>query len=314
VRRNRDVRELLRWYPTSWRARYEDEFVVFLEDGLQDAPLTWRFRLSVVIAGIRERGFGSGAIGSRSSLSTQRRTGSLIVLVAWSIMMIGGAALVKTAEHFPAALPANSRVVAQFAYNATAVAGVAGTLLVIAGAVIAIPGFVRFLRATRWSEVHRAFWISVIATATLAVVTFGLSLWAHQLTSAQRNGSDDVYSAVFLALVLVVVVTIGLWARTGVAVASRIDFTPRELRWESVVAIGVSLTSIAVIACASLWWIQMGLHAPWFLQATSGGIGASLSSVQLLVIMVPMVLGTLTATWGALRIALTYRSTPNGSR
>lgn len=314
MRRDRDLRGLLRWYPTSWRARYEDEFIVFLEDRLEDAPLTWRFRLSVAFAGMRERGYGSGAIGSRSSLSTQRRTGSLIVLVAWSIMMIGGAALVKTAEHFPAALPANSRVVARFAYSATAVAGIAGTLLVVAGAVIAAPGFLRFLRATRWSEVRRAFWMSVIATATLAVATFALSLWAHQLTSAQRNGSDDVYSAVFLALALLAVVTIGLWARTGVAVASRIDFTPRELRWESVVAIGVSLTSIAVIACASLWWIQMGLHAPWFLQATSRGIGASLSSVQLLVILIPMALGTLTAIWGASRVALTYRSTPDESR
>jgi hypothetical protein len=108
--------------------------------------------------------------------------------------------------------------------------------------------------------------------------------------------------------VLVVVVTIALWARTCVTIASRIDFTPRELRWEAGVAFGVSLASIAVIASTSVWWIQMGLHAPWFLEGTSRGIVASFTSAQLLAIMVPMMLGTVTAIWGASRVALTYRS------
>jgi len=48
----------------------------------------------------------------------------------------------------------------------------------------------------------------------------------HHLNSAQRNGGDGVYSGVFLAFALLVVITIGLWTTTGVAVASRIDFTP----------------------------------------------------------------------------------------
>jgi hypothetical protein len=229
-------------------------------------------------------------------------------------MMIGGAALAKTAEQFPAALPARSRALAELAYDATAVAGIAGTLLVVAGAVIAAPGFVRFVRAKRWFEVRRVFWTSVIASATMVAVALGLSRWAHGLTSAQRNGTDGLYSSMFLVFVLVVVVTIALWARTCVAIASRIDFTSRELRLESVVAFGVSLTSIVVIASTSVWWIQMGLHAPWFLEGTSGGIVASLTSAQLLAIMVPMVLGTLTAAWGASRVALTYRSTLRESR
>jgi hypothetical protein len=58
----------------------------------------------------------------------------------------------------------------------------------------------------------------------------------------------------------------------------------------------------------------MGLHAPWFLEGTSRGIVASLTSAQLLAIMVPMMLGTLIAIWGASRVALTYRSTLRESR
>lgn len=314
MRRNRDVRRLLRWYPPSWRARYEEEFVAFLEDRLEDAPLTRRFRYSVALAGVRQRCYGSGALGTRAAPSTQRRTGSLIVLVAWSVMVIGGAALEKTAEHFPAALPARSRAFAEFSFNATAVAGIVGSLLVIVGALIAIPGLARFLRAKRWPEVRKRFWTATLVSAVLVVATLGLSLWAHHLTPAQRNGSDDVYSGAFVAFALVVVMTIGLWARTAVAVASRIDFTPRELRRESGVALGVALTSIAVIAGTSVWWIQMALHAPSFLDGTPGGVAASLPSAQLIVIMVPMVIGTLAALWGASRIAVTYRRTAPEAR
>jgi hypothetical protein len=301
-----DVRRLLQWYPPSWRARYEDEFLVFLEDRLEDSPLTLRFRMSVAVAGLRERSYGSGMVGTRSSPSTQRRTGSLMVLVAWSIMMIGGASLVKTAEHFSAALPAQSRAVTQFAYTATAVAGAVGTLLVIAGAFVALPGVVRFLRAKKWSEVRRVFVISLVASAALVITTFGLSFWAHHLTTAQRNGADDAYSGVFAAFVVLAVVTIGLWTRASVAVALRINFSPRELRWASGLAIGASLSSILVVVSATIWWIQMGLHAPWFLQGTAPGITTSAWSANLVVTMFVLVLGTLSALWGASRVALTY--------
>jgi hypothetical protein len=51
----------------------------------------------------------------------------------------------------------------------------------------------------------------------------------------------------------------------------------------------------------------MALHAPWFLAGTPGGVAASVPSAQLVVIMVPMVIGTLAAIWGASRVAATYR-------
>lgn len=282
---------------------------MFLEDRLEDSALTSRFRMSVAVAGLRERCYGSGLVGARSSPSTQRRTGSLTVLVAWSIMIVGGAGLVKTAEHFKAALPAQSRTVAQFAYTATAVAGVAGTLLVIAGAFVALPGFVRFLRAKKWPAVRRVFVAPLVASAAMIVTTMGLSTWAHHLTTAQRNGADDAYSGAFVVFVVLAVVTIGLWTRASVAVASRINFSPRELRWASGLAIAVSLSSILVVVSATIWWIEMGLHAPWFLQGTAPGITTSAWSANLVVTMSVLVLGTLSALWGASRVALSYRPT-----
>jgi hypothetical protein len=307
VKRRHDVSRLLRWYPPNWRSRYGDEYLVFLEDHLRDAPFTLRFRASVALAGLRERCYGSGVVGSRSAPATQRRTGSLMVLVSWSIMIVGGASLVKTAEHFSAALPAKSRVLAQFAYDTTAVAGAVGTLLVAAGAFVALPGFVRFLRASQWPQVRASFVRSMVASVMLVPSTAGLSLWAHHLNTAQRNGADHLYSGAFVAFALLVVVTIALWTRTGVAIASRIDFTPRELRWESGFAIGVSLSSVVVVASAVLWWVQMGLHAPWFLEGTTTGVATSPWSAQLVVTVVVLALGAASAVWGASRVAATYR-------
>jgi hypothetical protein len=163
------------------------------------------------------------------------------------------------------------------------------------------------LRDEGFSEVRRAFQSAVVASVALVVAAFSLSLWAHHLTSAQRNGANDAYSAAFVALALMVVVSVGLWSRLSVVIASRIHFTARELRWESGLAMGVSLASIVVIASASTWWIQMVLHAPWFLEGTTSGVATSSWSAQLVVTFVPLVLGTLTALWGASRVALTYR-------
>ena len=223
-------------------------------------------------------------------------------------MIIGGAALTKTAEHSASALPAGSRFASQFSYNSTAVAGVVGTLLIVAGAAVAVPGFVRFLHQKKWPMVRASFRRSLVATLLLIGATIGLSAWAHQLNTAQHNGSDHWYSAAFVTFALLAVVTIGLWTKAGVAVVSRIDLSERALRWESKLAIGVCLASLVVIFGAALWWAQLALHAPWFLQGAPNGTAASPWSVELIVALSFMAIGTMMSLWGAWRVAITFRS------
>jgi uncharacterized membrane protein YidH (DUF202 family) len=230
-----------------------------------------------------------------------------MVLVAWSIMIVGGASLAKMAEHFPSALPSSSRTLATFSYNTTAIAGVVGTLLVLAGVIIALPGFARFVHSNEWPEVRRTFVKPVASSVALIGATIGLSEWAHHLNTSQRNGGNNVYSGAFIAFALVVVITIGLWTRASVTVASRIEFTPRALRWESYFALGVCLSSIIVVVSATAWWIQMGLHAPWFLNGTPIGISTSPWSAHVVVTVLVMVIATVTALWGAARVAMSYR-------
>ncbi|HUZ41175.1 MAG TPA: hypothetical protein VMU68_07265 [Acidimicrobiales bacterium] len=307
MKRRVDVRRLLRWYPASWRARYGDEFLALVEDRLHETPLTMRLRSSIAIAGVRERCYGSGLVGARSTRSTQRRSGSLTVLVAWSIMIVGGASLAKMAEHFAVALPTSSRTTATFAFDMTAVAGIVGTGLVVFGVIVALPGFARLLHAGGWPQVRRTISRSLISSVVLMAATIGLAVWAHQLNSTQRNGGDGLYSAAFVAFAFVAAITIGLWTRTSVAAASRIDFTPRELRWESHFALGVCFSSIVVVVGTSAWWIQMSQHAPWFLDGALTGVSGSPWSARIVVTVLVMAFATATALWGAVRIALTYR-------
>jgi uncharacterized protein YjeT (DUF2065 family) len=51
-----DAAKLLRWYPRAWRERYGEEFLAMVEDTLDGRRPTWRLRLGVAWAGLRERG------------------------------------------------------------------------------------------------------------------------------------------------------------------------------------------------------------------------------------------------------------------
>ena len=170
-------------------------------------------------------------------------------------------------------------------------------------------GLVRLIRVKHWTEMRAVFVRPLVASVLLVMATVGLSSWAHHLVAAQRNGGDQLYSGAFVVFALLVVVTIGLWLRASITVASKIDFTPRALRWESWLAFGVSLSSIVVIGGTTLWWIQMGLHAPWFLEGAPVGVAASPWSLNLITAVLVMGLATVTALWGASRVAVTYRTT-----
>ena len=301
-----DLEQLLRWYPSSWRQRYGDEFVALLEDELAGSTPTRRFRMKVAVSGLRERAVAVGALGDRAPRLTQRRNGSLTVLLAWSIMVLGGASLVKSAEHSAGAMPVATRGVAQWAYDTAALAGGVGTALVVVGALLVLPQFVRFVRGGGWSIVRRSYVHAMIATALAATATLGVSSWAHRLTTVQRNGGDHWYSGAFLGYALLVSLVIFLWTKAAVVTVTRLDLTGRVLLWESWLALGVTASSLTVASATFTWWVQMGLHAPWFLQGAPTGVSASPWSAHLIVTAVIMVVAVGMALWGAWRVTLTY--------
>jgi hypothetical protein len=308
VKPRRDARRLLGWYPPRWRSRYEEEFLEFLTDRYGTSRLPWSAQLSIVVGGLRECGHESGIIGTRSTAATQRKSGALMVLVAWSIMVVGGAVLQKTSEHYASSLPPHSHFWANLAFNVTVVSGIVGSLLVLAGAGVAIPSFSRLLRVERWSSLRRTIVPPLIATATLIAAAVGLSLWAHHLTSVQRNGSNDWYSAAFVVCVFLFVVTIGLWTKVAIDIANRCAFTPQELRRESYLALAVCLAALFVIAGAIVWWIQMAQHASSFFSGGAAGLSSSPWSTNLGAALTFMSFGTVAALWGATRVVLSFRA------
>ena len=123
MKRNYDLRRLLRWYPEKWRERYQEEFVALLEDKVGDGSPRIALRWTVAVAGVRERVRESDVLGVRGSLYEQRRRGALVVLVAWAVMSVGVMSLFKTAEHYSHSLPVGSRSLAETGYRLVVVGG-----------------------------------------------------------------------------------------------------------------------------------------------------------------------------------------------
>jgi hypothetical protein len=73
---DRDLSRLLRWYPSTWRDRYEGEIVVFMKDAYGDRPPPRRERLSLAVGGLRERARQSGLTGDSAPVADRVRAGA----------------------------------------------------------------------------------------------------------------------------------------------------------------------------------------------------------------------------------------------
>lgn len=303
---------LLRWYPVAWRERYGEEFTALMSDDLGDRrPSAW-YRTKVALSGLRERGRRAGVTGQGASRAERTRAGSLVVLSAWSLTVVGGASFAKMSEHFTAVVPRAQRGVPTGAYVAVVVFALLGLLVVAAGAAIALPALRRFLRAGGWMALRRCVVRAVVATALVVTATAALAVWAHHLTSPQRNGGNALYGAVFLAWGAILVATLGLWTAAVVRAARRISLSDAVLRAETVLAATLTLLMAGVASAYAIWWVSMARVAPWFLAGSTPGAwssasaGGSTVTFKLVATMVVLVVPFVVATYGTLR-ALTAR-------
>jgi len=301
---------LLRWYPAAWRDRYGDEFAALMEDHLGSRPPTLGFRLSIAWAGLRERGHEAGLVGDSTPAANRAKSGALVVLCAWTAFVLAGTSFAKLAEHFAPATPLRTRSLPTAAYDAVfAVATVSG-VLVVTGAMFALPSFLRFLRAGGWPSIRGHVLRAAGATVALVVGTAAVVAVAHTLTPAQRNG-DSLYHPVvwyyllgFLATVLLVAATLALWAVAVAAAVRQLDLPRPVLRTEAVLAIAVSTAMAVMTAGTALWWGAIASSAPWFLQGAQPGLGASAFDPNLVVTMGLMLTATLVGAYGSLRVVM----------
>lgn len=229
------------------------------------------------------------------------------MLCAWTAFVVAGGRFAKYTEHFGRTVPGSARGVGTDAYDLVAMAAAVGCTAVLAGALLALPAFVRFLRSGGWLSIRRPVLRAVGATAVAAVAVAGLTPVAHSLSPAQRNGGSWPYSLSFVVVAILVSGTLVLWTAAAVATARRLEFSRRVLAGEVALAALVTATMVVMTGATATWWGTIASSAPWVLQGTRVGSSGSAFEPQLAATMALMLTASGLAVGAMARVARSWR-------
>ncbi len=251
----------IRWYPAAWRARYGDELQALVEDsyGTDRPPL--RVQLALRRSGALQH-LTDYKLVDPADRGDRVRSGTLLVLCAWALFMVAGAAFAKFSEHWDVSVASGAQGLPTVAYDAVQWAGFAGTAIVAVAALIAVPGVVRLVRAGRFGPIRAPMGRAMVATAITATATVGVVAWAHRLSSHDRNGGSWPYLALGTVWALLICASIGLCTAAVVAAASRIEVSHRAWRVYRVLSVGLALAMVTVAAGTLAWWASLATRAP----------------------------------------------------
>jgi hypothetical protein len=303
----------LRWYPATWRARYGDDLVAFMEDTYGDGRPPVRSRLGLARAGMVEHLADLGFAWRDQTPVERLRGGSLLVLCAWALFVIGGAIFAKATDNWVVfwsiSNPHQSRWLPTVGFDAVAGAAALGAGVIAVGAACALPAFLRFLGAGRWSEVRPAIWRAVIVTAMTVGVGAGVKAWSQQLDFVQRNGGYWPYGVAFLVLGALIVATVVSWTAATLQTVRRLELPAPVLRFEGRLALLLALVMTVIISGTVVWWSVVAIHTPRFLSGSTSGPVGNPVPVNLLVAGLCMAAGLAIAVRGVGRVAGALRST-----
>jgi hypothetical protein len=248
---------LLWAYPPAWRERYGDELVSLLEADSDGGSVPLRVKLDVIGAGLVQRLRSSGLVGDELPPEGRIRAGVLLVLSSWAAFVVAGLAFAKTSEHWQAVTPETDRGVANAAFSGVLLGAELGTLAVLLGTALVARPLVAFLRAGGWEKIQRFVLRAIGASGLTGVVLAGVVTWAHQLTNAQRNGGDWLYTVAFLVVVAGTVASIVLWTQVAVVTARQLALTRASLRRETFLAATTTLTMAVMTVASTIWWTSV---------------------------------------------------------
>ncbi len=301
ARRDR-LERLVRWYPPRWRERYGDEFLALCEDVVGDRSPSMRFRVSVAVAGLRERAFECGLAGQTAPRAERTRSGALVVLSAWTLFMLAGAGFAKLAEHADAAVASASRWQIDLSYaGIEALATIAG-LAVVTSALVSLPSFIRFVEAGGWPTVRGMFVAATGATVAATAGGVGLALWAGHVPAVDRETGAWPYGTVFVLWAATAATALIAWTAAAVVTARRLTFTERQLHIYAALAYVVGGAMGLITIAAMSWWIIMGIRAPWFLHGAAKGSSGSILDPRVAVTVTAMLVADALAVGGLRRI------------
>jgi MFS family permease len=301
---------MLRWYPCAWRDRYGDEMTALLEDTYAESRVPFRDRISMAKSGTMERARVAGVLGDATGPGERIRGGSLLILGAWSLFMVAGPIFGKFTDNWVPATPKGDRWLPNDGLAAVEWAGLLGVALVLGSALFVAPTFIRLLRSGGWPSVRGSIVRAVMAGALAILMTLGVGVLAHQLSSRDRNGGWWPYGVAFFLWVALGVAAIAIGTGAAIAVGRRLELSLKSLRVLGWVALSLSAMMAVMIAGMVTWWAALATSAP---RALSNGIGNGLFfnsnalPPTLVVAGFLMALGGVLASIGSLRVARTLR-------
>lgn len=292
---------LLRVYPPAWRARYGDELTVLIEEIEAEARMSWRVRLDVVRAGIVER---VRVLDPKGRPPRERaREGTLLVLYAWMLFVVGGFGVQRASEHWQAVTPTGKQGLPSAAFDVVFVTAGVGSLLVLAGVTLSLPRLTALLRSGGWARIRRPIRRAALLTLLTIAATAGLSAWAHSLTPAARNGSDRFYGGAFLAWVVLFAALLFAWANAAAATARNLVLPLELLRTEARLGAALSAAMAVTTIATAVWWGTLASAAPWFFEGRPAGSHASALVPNMIVPALLMLCATALGLIGATRAA-----------
>ena len=290
---------LLRLYPPEWRARYGKELEALIVEA-SDGRVSMRVRADVARAAVRERVRALGLSGD-APRPAQARGGALLVLCAWALFVVAGTAVQKFSEHWQAVTPSDSRGLPTTAFSALVIAAAVGSTLVLVALVAVLPSVVQFLRTGGWQHVRRTTLVAVGLTIAALAGSAAVIVWAHSLSSAERNGDNGAYAAGVTCWAVLLIACVASWTTVAVAVGRRLELSSRMLRLDALLAAAVTVAMAVMTAATAVWWASLASSAPWFLAGQPSGTTGSAFAPTLTVATSLMLVATLVAALGAYR-------------
>jgi hypothetical protein len=255
--------QLLRCYPQAWRDRYGDDLAAYLDDAYA-GRLPLSAVASLIAGAVREWAHVARASQAALSPAARIRAGLLTVLAGWAAFVVAGAGFAKITEHFDSSLSPGAHTVPDVAYTVVQVVATVSGLAAVAGLLLAAPAVVRFLSGGGWQVIRRHVLRAVVGACVTAGATVATAAWAHELTSAQRNGGNAGYVALFVVWAALVAATVALWTVAAVAAGRRLTLPRTVLLAEGALASAVTVGMLVMLVAAAVWWAAVASSAPSF--------------------------------------------------
>ncbi len=300
--RRTDHSKDLKWYPRSWRDQYGDEFVTFLHDRYEDGSIPLSARLSMMRSGTVERLRAAGVIGTSVDSDRRIRGASLLVLGAWGLFVVVGAAFAKYTEHWPLATPRVDQRLPAVAMGAVQVAAAAGVLVLLVAGLVTLPAFFDLVRSDGWRSVWATARAMVVSVAVAGAASTVIIAWNRQLGPSQSAPGPWALRAAGAVGGLLVVGALAVSAGTIVAVVHRLGLSHRTTRALGLLAIAMAGVLTLIFVGTLTWWIATAIHAPWFFGSLVPGASSSPAPLAMVIVDLVMLAGLVLAGFGTIRI------------